>query len=154
MAGKDNAQASVMSVAKRDFGDKYLWPCGISETVINQLKLKNRCPSPKLKWGSLRYLGPQGAKAWRNNWADWWAEGLRIQTFNNHQGSAFILLALVASSLFFCSSIYLSGILCSHKVKNQALGYKVDVNVRTTALLMASTQYSSNALLPSSHIYL
>ena len=67
MAGRDNAQASIMSVGKRDFGDKYLWLCGISEMVINQLNLKNRSPSRRLKWGSLRYLVPQGAKAWRHH---------------------------------------------------------------------------------------
>ena len=41
-AGRDNTWPSVMRVAKRDFGDKYLWQCGISEVVINQLNLKKK----------------------------------------------------------------------------------------------------------------
>ena len=72
-AKRDNTWPSVMWLAKRDFGDKYLWKCEISEVVINQLNLKkkkNRSLSHKLKWRRLKYLELEEVKAWRHHGAN------------------------------------------------------------------------------------
>ena len=63
-AKRDNTWPSVMWLAKRDFGDKYLWKCEISEVVINQLNLKKKkqIPESQVEMEETEVSGTRGSQ--------------------------------------------------------------------------------------------